>query len=296
MCAPTTDEYVQFEIHGAVFSLPFEKCSSLKSTREEITKTLDLNELNITFWVGEVWIFDCTWTKYVKAGTKILLKRAPDFSLPSPPQAPLTSSKRTSSEVSAAAKLSEYPSSIYTADGPYKLPFPGCDERVYTFRPVDCQAAVAQLEIYRKLRAIAPPKRWANLAGEVVKGGRVGEVEDPEACLGKALAGPFPQLPNNVACWHIDVLESEVTRNFRGKEEAAHLDGDPVHQWDRYPSQELQDVGRKRHFRAGFSIVASWKEIDMTEEDAEKAGFIGMNIAVDGHSRRAFAVVGFKSP
>jgi hypothetical protein len=164
------------------------------------------------------------------------------------------------------------------------------------FRPVDSQAAVAQLEIYRKLREIAPPKRWANLAGEVVKGGRAGEVEDPEVCLGKALAGPFPQFPDNVACWHIDILESEVTtRNFRGKEEAAHLDGDPVHQWDRYPSQELQDVGRKRHFRAGFSIVASWKEIDMTEEEARKAGFIGMNISVDDPSRRVFAVVGFKS-
>ncbi|KAJ8124423.1 hypothetical protein O1611_g9217 [Lasiodiplodia mahajangana] len=276
MCALATDEYVRFEINGAVFSLPSETCSSLK-----MSGSLTAHGRS----------------NYVKAGTKILLKRSPDFSLPSPPQAPPTSSKRTSSDATAAAELSDYPSSIYTADGPYKLPFPGCDERVYTFRPLDCQAAVAQLEIYRKLRAIAPPRRWANLAGEVVKGGRVGEVEDPEVCLGKALTGPFPQLPNNVVCWHIDVLESEVTRNFRGKDEAAHMDGDPVHQWIRYPSQELQDVGRKRHFRAGFSIVASWKEIDMTEEEeARKAGFIGMSIAVDGHSRRAFAVVGFKFP
>jgi len=41
------------------------------------------------------------------------------------------------------------------------------------------------------------------------------------------------------------------------KEDASHLDGDTVHQWDRYLSQALQDVGRKRHFYAGFSIVTS---------------------------------------
>lgn len=155
---------------------------------------------------------------------------------------------------------------------------------------------MAQLEIYWKLRVIAPPKRWANLAGEVVKGRRIGGVEDPEVYLRKALAGPFPKLLNNIAYWHINILESKVTRNFRGKEEAAHMDGDPVHQWDRYSSQELQDVRQKRHFRAGFSIVASWKEIDITEEDAEKAGFIGMNITVVSHSRNVFAVVGFRSP
>jgi hypothetical protein len=163
---------------------------------------------------------------------------------------------------------------------------------VYSFRPVDCQTAVAQLEIYGKLRALAPPKRWANLDGEVFKVGRIGEVETPEVCLVEALASFFP---NNVPCWHVDILESVVMRSLRGKDDGAHLDGDPVHQWDRYPSQELQDLGRKKHFRAGFSIVASWKEVIMTKEDAEKAGFIGVEIALDCRSQKVFAVVGSKS-
>jgi len=34
----------------------------------------------------------------------------------------------------------------------------------------------------------------------------------------------------------------------------------------------------------------------MIEEDAEKAGFISIEIAVDGQSHRVFAVVVFKSP
>jgi hypothetical protein len=156
--------------------------------------------------------------------------------------------------------------------------------------------ALAQLEIYWKLRTLVPPKRWANLDGDVVKSGRVQGLDNPEVCLWNGLGDYFPELQRYKGPrWYIDILEGEVMRNFREKDEAAHLNGDPVHQWDRHASKKHQETGRPKTFKSSFSIVASWVEVIMDKEDAEKAGLIGMEMGTDNEGRKIFAVVGVKA-
>jgi len=229
------------------------------------------------------------WSKVVKPGTKIISMGQPrlPLPLPLPPQAPPVVSDRP---IPPNAKRLEHASDIYTADGPYMLPFDGCDQRVHTFRPVDVMAALGQLEIYEKLRVRAPQKRWANLDGDVLRSGSVREMDDPEICLGQGIA-KIPELQGQSTRWYVDILEGEVMRTFREKDETAHLNGDSVFQWDRYASSNLQEIGRQKHLRAGLSIVASWVEFVMGEQHV---GLIGQKL-VDKQGREFFAVVGWKT-
>jgi hypothetical protein len=158
-----TKEYIHFNIHNSRFALPFDKCVALEvgsnhhnyglfsevhqSTREEIVKTLGLYESNISFWIENVWIFGWTWTEYVKPGITIVLRNTPCLSLPEPPSPPSPPLESPITDHSSAIKLLE-------AEGSRRLPFSGCSTRVFTFRPTDGMTALAQLEMYQKLRTL----------------------------------------------------------------------------------------------------------------------------------------------
>jgi len=249
-------------------SLPFEKCSSLKvnldtllfshsltsikSTRNELINTIpSLVDYEFSFWVGNVWISSIGWKDEVKSDTYIVLKRMPTPLLFVPPPSP---SKRPETSFSDVKAL-QHPSHIYTATGLHKPPYSGCDESVFRFWGSLHATGLFEMEIYRQLRLCAPSGRWAGLDGDVVKTGTITALDHPDACFGRVLADTLTG-GNLPLCWHIVILKAKISKGFRDKEEGAHLHGDSVYRWDRYPSRKHAEVGLREAFCSSYSIMA----------------------------------------
>jgi len=199
---------------------------------------------------------------------------------PAPPVSPISKSCSTSIAVL------DYPRNIFSVEGSYRLPFFSCEDRIYRFFG-DNGAGLATLLMYQNIRQNAPAERWTDSIGGTLSSGRVQSIERPSLSFGRVLNGL--QARSYQPSWIVFVLKAKIMKNFRAGDNDAHLDGDFIYQWVRYPSLSLAESGLVEEiFPLGCSVVASWVEVPFfvgIEQD-----MVGKTI-VDAAGTKTFAIV-----
>lgn len=240
-------------------------------------------------------INNSTWVANVVPGVEVILRPSvtpestysPSFSPLSPVPLPQPSEHSIPMPLSPQVRCLKF-SEIWDAEGPYRLPFSGCGDRVFTFINGSGHANLEELNIYRRLRRRAIPERWSDLNGNLVNAGRITARQWPQINIGPVLAGRLVGLQE--VGRYVVIRKAELTKT-RDKGESIHLGGDPVYQWVPYPSRQHAEAGLIETFSSGYSVVGSWLELGVSR--AGKVAlehFVGEKFDDDGHD--IFAVVG----
>lgn len=147
-----------------------------------------------------------------------------------------------------------------------------------------------ELKKCRKLRELAPSGQWSDLSGNRVTGGCAMAQNHPQISMGPVLVCRAPDLPDIAKYRYILIQRATFSRTSEN-EGSPPLDGDPIYQWDWYPSWKHAEAGLVEACGNGFSIMGSWAEFEVSKVDMTKwEHLIGEEISDESCSY--FAAVG----
>jgi hypothetical protein len=249
-----------------------------------------------TFWIEDRWILGSMWETEVKPGTKLLLRGLPPpipsvYSPPAPPPPPSSPppGPSTFDQFSNPVRLLEHDLAILNAKGCYRLPFSGCEDRVFKFWDNSSDCFPQELGLYLTFRNRTPLEQWSNLAGNFSTTGNIVSLNRPTVSIGPAFAGHIKQLEKMRKERYVIVEKGKLSKVFRDKDESAHFDGDNMYRWMPYPSWERAKEGLIAALSSGFSIEATWIELNMSSERAAELCLIGKEVC--NEEEMFFAVV-----
>lgn len=240
-----------------------------------ITQEIHLDDNSFDFWDKDSIITSSMWTVKVKAGTWVTLRPSALSRLPLPPPPPASLEPITSPNLPRCLDLSE----IWNAEGPFRLPFASCGNRIFNFLGYHGHGSLGEFNLYRKLRERVPAERWSDLNGNLLTVGCPVAPDETQVNI-----GPFLAKQQDIGdAGFVVIQKGELKRSLIRRETAPHLDGDSVYQWVLYPSWRHAEAGMVRTFRSGYSIVGSWAELRMSQMNTmDLEQFVGQKFMSDG--------------